>query len=113
MQYDDGNTVFFCSESKGRVESIYMEKAFTCALFWLLETSQLPRYSQGHGNGRCPWDVFMDTLMLAHSHVLTLYINVCMGNTAGMGYCINSSAWVLRCSFYYTGQCEGLKKRSG
>lgn len=28
---------------------------------------------------------------------------------AEMGYCINTSAWVSRCSFDVIGQCEGLK----
>ena len=82
-------------------QRLYMKKAFTKRFVLTLRNFATFRYSQEQGNSRCPaWYVFTPY------HVFTPFRReACWCNIS----CVGS----LRCSFYYTGQCEGLEAWTG
>ena len=78
-----------------------MKKAFTKRLVLTFRNFATFRYSQEQGNSRCPaWYVFTSYQSSRLSDMKHIGVNI-----SGVGS--------LRCSFYYTGQCEGLEAWTG
>ena len=78
--------------------------------FLTLRISQIQNCSHELCNGRCPWDVFINI----PEGLFCPFAPMGRRKEANpKGDYINSSAWVLRCSFYYNGQCESLEAWDG
>ena len=66
----------------------------------VLKFSQSFSLSHEHSNSRCSWDVFIG-IPYTYVYALIEYVQLVYRDNY-----INTSAWVLRCSFNLDGQCE-------
>lgn len=100
---------YFHRQGCGGLDSLYMGKAFTSALFLdNLKSRKFPRYSQDKATVDAHGMFFMNTPCLSAIYVHTTLVGAYVWEWQGVSY-INHRRGFLRCSFNCIGQCESLK----